>query len=229
MRSKSSSHSTFIICHPRTHLPHQSADAGVPDEIRRELFTRVLNNRFRQVEQMLAGGTAWTAEIGLMFASDFSLADFFSVRLFFFRSLRHSRILLSSHVLSLSLSLVLCSFAVLTHPTHPSYSPALTPPLTHLIDPSPSPPPSPYRSPSPPTALRLFAGTPVNVHDERGNTPLHVACQTNNKKMAKLCLRWGAELNAQNAQGQVRCTDTDRHRHTGARDEDEDPTMNGFK
>ncbi len=28
----------------------------MPEEVRRELFTRVLNNRFRQVEQMLAGG-----------------------------------------------------------------------------------------------------------------------------------------------------------------------------
>jgi hypothetical protein len=97
--------STFMLGSPTNSktqmVPDLSPEASVPDEIRKELFTRVLNNRFRQVEQMLAGGV------------------------------------------------------------------------------------------------------PVNVRDERGNTPLHVACQTNNKKMAKLCLRWGAELNSQNAQGQT--------------------------
>jgi len=34
-----------------------------------------------------------------------------------------------------------------------------------------------------------------------GNTPLIVACQNGNKKMAKLCLRRGADVNAQNFKG----------------------------
>lgn len=37
--------------------------------------------------------------------------------------------------------------------------------------------------------------------DERGNTALHVACQCGNKKMCKIALRWGTNINARNLQG----------------------------
>jgi len=50
----------------------------------------------------------------------------------------------------------------------------------------------------------LFSsGMPVNTADEHGNTCLHIACQNGNKHMVKVCLRWGADINAQNAQGQT--------------------------
>ena len=49
----------------------------------------------------------------------------------------------------------------------------------------------------------LASGVPVDTRDEHGNTPLHMSCQNGNKKMLKLCLRWGADFNAQNHQGQT--------------------------
>ena len=36
-----------------------------------------------------------------------------------------------------------------------------------------------------------------------GNTCLHIAAQNGNKRMLKVCLRWGAKVNAQNIQGQT--------------------------
>ncbi len=47
------------------------------------------------------------------------------------------------------------------------------------------------------------SGIPADTADERGNTAMSLACQTGNKKMAKLCLRWGAKVNQQNLQGQT--------------------------
>ncbi len=47
------------------------------------------------------------------------------------------------------------------------------------------------------------SGIPADTQDERGNTALSLSCQTGNKKMAKLCLRWGAKVNQQNLQGQT--------------------------
>jgi Ankyrin repeats (many copies) len=48
----------------------------------------------------------------------------------------------------------------------------------------------------------LFArGMPVNIRDEFGSTLLIIACQNGNKKIAKLVLRRGGAINAQNAKG----------------------------
>jgi hypothetical protein len=43
----------------------------------------------------------------------------------------------------------------------------------------------------------------MDYQDDAGNTMLHIAAQNGNKRMVKLCLRRGAELNAQNLQGQT--------------------------
>ncbi|OQR82617.1 hypothetical protein ACHHYP_15705 [Achlya hypogyna] len=42
----------------------------------------------------------------------------------------------------------------------------------------------------------------IDMKDNAGNTLLSVACQNNNKRIAKLCLRKGADLNTQNLNGQ---------------------------
>ncbi|EEY54808.1 uncharacterized protein PITG_08363 [Phytophthora infestans T30-4] len=42
----------------------------------------------------------------------------------------------------------------------------------------------------------------IDAKDSTGNTLLSVACQNNNKRIAKLCLRRGADLNTQNLNGQ---------------------------
>ncbi|KAF0720234.1 Aste57867_472 [Aphanomyces stellatus] len=44
---------------------------------------------------------------------------------------------------------------------------------------------------------------PIDAKDNAGNTLLSIACQNNNKRIAKLCLRKGAELNTQNLNGQT--------------------------
>jgi ankyrin repeat protein len=50
----------------------------------------------------------------------------------------------------------------------------------------------------------LFAsGISVHTTDKHGNTCLHIACQNGNKRMVKVCLRWGANINATNKQGQT--------------------------
>jgi ankyrin repeat protein len=41
-------------------------------------------------------------------------------------------------------------------------------------------------------------GLPVNVRDRFGNTVLSIACQNGLKRMAKLTLRRGADINARN-------------------------------
>lgn len=48
----------------------------------------------------------------------------------------------------------------------------------------------------------LFAsGVPVDTTDIHGNQCIHIACQINSKRMLKACLRWGADVNAMNLQG----------------------------
>ncbi|CEG37236.1 Acyl-CoA-binding protein [Plasmopara halstedii] len=42
----------------------------------------------------------------------------------------------------------------------------------------------------------------IDVTDVNGNTLLSIACQNNNKRIAKLCLRRGADINTQNLNGQ---------------------------
>jgi hypothetical protein len=41
----------------------------------------------------------------------------------------------------------------------------------------------------------------VDVRDEYGNTALMVACQNGQNKIAKMCVRYGADVNAQNLRG----------------------------
>jgi ankyrin repeat protein len=48
----------------------------------------------------------------------------------------------------------------------------------------------------------LTMGMAVSSGDRFGNTVLHVACQNGDKKMAKIALRWGADIDARNMQGQ---------------------------
>ena len=47
----------------------------------------------------------------------------------------------------------------------------------------------------------LQSGVPPNSSDRYGNTALHLACQTGNKRIVKQLLRCGADLNAVNLQG----------------------------
>jgi len=47
----------------------------------------------------------------------------------------------------------------------------------------------------------LDRGIPVDVRDEHGNTLLTIACQNGNKRVAKVCLRRSADLNARNYKG----------------------------
>ena len=47
----------------------------------------------------------------------------------------------------------------------------------------------------------LDHGIPVNIRDKFGNTILAIACQNGLKKMAKLALRRGADINARNYKG----------------------------
>ncbi|ETV96995.1 hypothetical protein H310_09843 [Aphanomyces invadans] len=44
---------------------------------------------------------------------------------------------------------------------------------------------------------------PIDAKDNAGNTLLSIACQNNNKRIAKLCLRKGADVNTQNLNGQT--------------------------
>lgn len=48
----------------------------------------------------------------------------------------------------------------------------------------------------------LFSsGIPVDSSDAYGNQCIHIAAQQNSKRMIKACLRWGADINALNIQG----------------------------
>ncbi len=47
----------------------------------------------------------------------------------------------------------------------------------------------------------LLSGIPVNVRDDNGNTLLHTAAQNGNKKLIKLALRYGADMNLCNFRG----------------------------
>jgi ankyrin repeat protein len=47
----------------------------------------------------------------------------------------------------------------------------------------------------------LEKGVPVNVKDKFGNTILAVACQNGLKKLAKIALRRGADINSKNYKG----------------------------
>ena len=47
----------------------------------------------------------------------------------------------------------------------------------------------------------LAAGFPVDTRDEHGNTALHVSCQNGHKRLAKLCLKYGASPDTTNHQG----------------------------
>lgn len=49
--------------------------------------------------------------------------------------------------------------------------------------------------------LLLSRGIPVNVRDEFGSTLLITACQNGNKRVAKLVLRRGGDINARNFKG----------------------------
>lgn len=44
---------------------------------------------------------------------------------------------------------------------------------------------------------------PIDYQNELGVTVLHIAAQNGNKRIAKLCLRRGADVNKQNNNGQV--------------------------
>jgi len=47
----------------------------------------------------------------------------------------------------------------------------------------------------------LLNGIPVDGRDNFGNTILHIACQNGNKKLLKLALRYGANMNIANFRG----------------------------
>ncbi len=47
----------------------------------------------------------------------------------------------------------------------------------------------------------LIRGTPVTSRDENGNTILSIGCQNGSKRIAKLALRFGADINEQNESG----------------------------
>ena len=47
-------------------------------------------------------------------------------------------------------------------------------------------------------ALLKRPGMSVDVRDKFGNTPLLVACQNGHGRLAKMCVRYGADVNAAN-------------------------------
>jgi ankyrin repeat protein len=47
----------------------------------------------------------------------------------------------------------------------------------------------------------LRQGLAVDVRDDNGNTILAIACQNGNKRVVKLALRYGADINAKNIRG----------------------------
>ena len=47
----------------------------------------------------------------------------------------------------------------------------------------------------------LSCNVPIDICDDNHNTILHMACRYNNKKIAKLCLKFNADLNVQNIFG----------------------------
>lgn len=49
----------------------------------------------------------------------------------------------------------------------------------------------------------LLRGFPIDTTDEFGNTLLMVACQNGNKKIAKLALRYGCDINSVNNSGKT--------------------------
>ena len=44
---------------------------------------------------------------------------------------------------------------------------------------------------------------PIDYQDEQGNTLLHIVAQNGNRRLVKLCIRRGANLNIQNLTGQT--------------------------
>lgn len=50
---------------------------------------------------------------------------------------------------------------------------------------------------------------PIDYQNDLGVTLLHVAAQNGNKRIAKLCLRKGADVNKRNNNGQVRTQNED--------------------
>ena len=44
---------------------------------------------------------------------------------------------------------------------------------------------------------------PIDYQDEQGNTLLHIVAQNGNRRLVKLCIRRGANLNLQNLTGQT--------------------------
>eukprot|EP00986_Skeletonema_menzelii_P010162 scaffold4846_cov93-Skeletonema_menzelii.AAC.2 len=49
----------------------------------------------------------------------------------------------------------------------------------------------------------LIRGIPITSRDENGNSILSIGCQNGSKRTAKLALRFGADINEQNASGQT--------------------------
>jgi ankyrin repeat protein len=44
---------------------------------------------------------------------------------------------------------------------------------------------------------------PVDYQDDMGNSLLHIVCQNGNRRLVKLCMRRGADLNIRNLNGQT--------------------------
>jgi ankyrin repeat protein len=49
--------------------------------------------------------------------------------------------------------------------------------------------------------LQAFAAFKCNARDAFGNTPLIVACQNGQGRLAKMCMRYGSDVNLQNGKG----------------------------
>ena len=47
----------------------------------------------------------------------------------------------------------------------------------------------------------IAAGFPIDTRDEHGNTALMVSCQNGHKRLAKLCMKYGANPDTTNHQG----------------------------
>jgi ankyrin repeat protein len=45
------------------------------------------------------------------------------------------------------------------------------------------------------------AGFPIDSRDEHGNTALHISCQNGQKRLAKLCIKYGANPDTTNHMG----------------------------
>ena len=47
----------------------------------------------------------------------------------------------------------------------------------------------------------LLRGVPIDIRDDNGNTILLISCQNGNKRLVKLALRYGADMNICNFKG----------------------------